>query len=129
MTEASTLSAKDTLGSRPQTATLLSVGGILGALAAASCCVVPFALFTLGASGAWVSNLTALEPYKPIFVGVTLALLASGFYLVYRPKAACADDAYCGKPSSGRVAKTGLWTATAMVAIALVFPKLAPLFL
>ncbi len=121
---------KYTLGSRPETAALLSIGGILAALAAASCCVVPFVLFTLGASGAWVSNLTALEPYKPIFVGVTLGLLTGGFYSVYRkPKAACADDAYCAKPSSGRIAKTGLWTATLLVAIALVFPKLAPLFL
>ena len=109
---------------------LIAVGGILGALAAASCCVVPFALFTLGISGAWISNLTALEPYQPIFAAVTFGFLGYGFYLVYRrPKAACADVAYCAKPSSGRTAKIGLWTATVLVVIALGFPKLAPLFL
>jgi mercuric ion transport protein len=109
---------------------LLALGGILGALGAASCCVVPFALFTLGISGAWISNLTALEPYQPVFVAVTLSFLGYGFYLVYRkPKVACAQGSHCAKPSSGRIAKIGLWTATVLVIIALGFPKLAPLFL
>ncbi len=108
----------------------LAVGGILAALGAASCCVVPFALFTLGISGAWISNLTALAPYQPIFVAVTLSFLGYGFYLVYRePKVACAEGSYCARPSSGRIAKVGLWTATVLILIALGFPKLAPLFL
>jgi len=111
-------------------ARLVSAGGILAALGAASCCVVPFALFTLGISGAWISNLTALEPYQPLFAAVTFGFLGYGFYLVYRkPKVACAEDSYCAKPSSGRTAKIGLWTATVLVVIALGFPKLAPLFL
>ena len=72
--------------SSTRTARLASVGGILAALGAASCCVVPFALFTLGISGAWISNLTALEPYQPIFAVVTFAFLGYGFYLVYRDR-------------------------------------------
>lgn len=109
---------------------LLSLGGILAALGAASCCVVAFALFTLGISGAWISNFTALEPYQPIFAAATFGFLGYGFYLVYRkPKMACADGSYCAKPSSGRIAKIGLWTATVLVIVALGFPKLAPLFL
>src|SRR5579863_4777106 len=120
----------DPMESSMRKAGLASVGGILAALAAASCCVVPFALFTLGISGAWISNLTALEPYQPIFAAVTFGFLGYGFYLVYRkPKVACADGSYCAKPSSGRIAKIGLWTATVLVIVALGFPKLAPLFL
>jgi mercuric ion transport protein len=111
-------------------AELASVGGILGALAAASCCVVPFTLFTLGISGAWISNLTVLEPYQPIFAALTFGCLAYGFYHVYRkPKVACAEGSYCAKPSSGRTAKIGLWAAIVLVIVALGFPKLAPLFL
>jgi mercuric ion transport protein len=111
-------------------ATLASVGGILAALGAASCCVVPFALFTLGISGAWIGNLTALEPYQPIFAAVAVGFLGYGFYHVYRkPKVACAEGSYCAKPSSGRTAKIGLWTAVVLIAVALGFPKLAPLFL
>lgn len=109
---------------------LLSVGGILAALGTAACCVVPFVLFTLGISGAWISNLTALEPYQPIFAATTFGFLGYGFYLVYRkPKAACAEDSYCAKPGSSRIAKIGLWTATVLVIVGLGFPRLAPLFL
>src|SRR6266478_8751131 len=75
---------------------LVSIGGILAALGAASCCVIPFALFTVGVSGAWIGNLTALEPYQPFFAAVAFGFLGYGFYLVYRkPRIACADDAYC----------------------------------
>src|SRR5579875_3631942 len=80
---------------------LISVGSILGAVAASSCCVVPFVLFTLGISGAWIGNLTALAPYQPIFVVFTFACLAGGFFMVYRRrKAVCADDSYCARPAS-----------------------------
>ena len=109
---------------------LVAVGGIFGALAASSCCVLPFILFTLGISGAWISNLTALEPYQPVFTATTLGLLGYGFHRVYRnPKVACAEGSYCAQPSSSRIAKIGLWSAAVLIAIALGFPKLAPLFL
>src|SRR5258708_899467 len=129
---ASTSSARETdpKNSSSRITGLVSAGGTLTALAGASCCVVLFALCTLGISGAWISNLTALEPYQPIFAAVTFGFLGYGFYLVYRkPKVACAEGSYCAKSSSGRTARIGLWTATVLVVIALGFPKLAPLFL
>jgi mercuric ion transport protein len=114
----------------PHEAKFLAAGGIVAALAAASCCVVPFALFMLGVSGAWIGNLTVLEPYQPIFVAIALSCLGYGFYLVYRePKFACTEGSYCAKPSSSRIAKIGLWSATIIVIIALGFPRLALLFL
>lgn len=109
---------------------LLAAGGLLGALAASSCCVLPLVLFSLGISGAWLGTLTALAPYQPIFVVITLAFLATGFYLVYRkPKVACADEQACARPLSVRIVKVALWIATALVAAALMFPVLAPLLL
>ena len=109
---------------------LMAMGGLLAALAAASCCVAPFALFLLGISGAWISNLTALEPYQPIFAAIAFGFLGYGFYLVYRkPRVACAEGSYCAEPTSKRTAKIGLWSAAILVIIALGFPKLAPLFL
>jgi mercuric ion transport protein len=112
--------------------TALAAGGIVAAIGAASCCVVPFALFTLGVSGAWIGNLTALEPYQPIFAAVAAGFIGYGFYLVYRkPKtdAACAEGAYCAQPRSARITKVGLWLAVVLVVIAVAFPRLAPLFL
>jgi len=42
----------------------LAAGGVLGAMLASVCCLVPLAFVLLGVSGAWIGNLTALEPYK-----------------------------------------------------------------
>lgn len=102
---------------------VVSMGSLLGALAASSCCVIPFALFTLGVGGAWIGSLTKLAPYQPAFLALALGFLAAGFVLVYRrPRAACADGAYCARPASHRVAKAALWMAAALVAAALAFP-------
>lgn len=109
--------------------TLLATGGILAALGASSCCVIPFVLFTLGVSGAWIGNLTALAPYQPIFLALALVCLAAGFVVVYRrPEAACAGPA-CARPVSDRVVKTSLWAGTVLVVVALAFPYIAPLIL
>jgi mercuric ion transport protein len=109
---------------------LMAAGGLMAALATASCCVVPFALFLLGIGGAWIGNLTALAPYQSIFAAAALSFVGYGFYLVYRrPVVACAEGSYCDKPSSKRLTKVGLWVATVVVVTALVLPKAASLFL
>lgn len=110
--------------------TLLSLGGALAGIGASSCCVIPFTLVSLGAGGAWLSNLTALAPYQPYFLTAALVLLAVGFWRVYRrPKAACADGSYCAKPVSDRLARIGLWTGTVLVVAALAFNTVVPLLL
>ena len=63
---------------------LMTVGGLLGALGASSCCLLPLVLFGLGVSGAWIGNLTQLAPYQPFFIAATLACLGYGYWLVYR---------------------------------------------
>lgn len=108
----------------------LATGGILGALAASSCCILPLVLFSLGIGGAWIGNLTALAPYQPIFVAVTLGFLGYGYWLVYRkPKIVCADGSACARPLPNRIVKLALWLATALVAAALAFPYIAPILL
>jgi mercuric ion transport protein len=114
---------------RVRTQRLIAAGGILGALGAASCCVLPFALFLAGVSGAWIGNLTALEPYQPIFAIVSLGFVGYGAWRLYlRSKRACADG-YCAAPQSDRIAKIGLWIAGTLVAVALAFPYAAGYFL
>lgn len=109
---------------------LLAVGGIIAALGASSCCVVPLVLFMLGISGAWIGNLTALAPYQPLFVTAAVACLVFGLVRVYRrPKAACAEGGYCARPASSRVARLGLWAAAGLVTVAVAFPYLARLLL
>ena len=105
----------------------LAIGGIVGAMASMSCCIVPLVFFALGVSGAWIGNLTALASYQPIFVAFTLACLGFGFYRVYRKQeVVCVEGSYCAKPMSSRIVKIALWCATVLVAMALVFPYVAP---
>jgi mercuric ion transport protein len=106
-----------------------AAGGILGALAASSCCILPAALFMLGIGGAWIGNLTALAPYQPIFFAATAGFLGVGYYLVYRQsKAVCADGS-CARPLPRRGVKAVLWAATALVLAAVAFDYLAPVLL
>jgi len=108
----------------------LATGSIFGAFAASACCILPLVLFSLGIGGAWISNLTALYPYKPYFVTLTLFFLAGGFYMAYRkPKMACEPGSYCATPASGRVVKISLWSATLLVSAALAFPYMVPYLL
>jgi mercuric ion transport protein len=109
---------------------LLTIGGVLGALAASSCCIVPLALFGLGISGAWIGNLTRLAPYQPYLIAATVACLSAGYWLVYRSRRiACADGEACARPLPNRTVKTGLILATLLVIGALAFDFFAPLFL
>ena len=109
---------------------LVAAGGVLGALAASSCCVIPLALFSVGIGGAWVGNLSALAPYQPIFAVATFGILAYGFYLVYwKPRKAYADGSYCVGPTSGKFVKSALWIATVLVVTASAFPFVAPYLL
>jgi len=55
-----------------QTATKQLWASVLAAIVGSLCCVAPLVLITLGISGAWISQLTALEPYRPIFIGVMM---------------------------------------------------------
>src|SRR3984893_1299242 len=109
---------------------LTAIGGILGAVAASSCCIAPLVLFSLGISGAWIGNLTALATYQPYFIAGTLACLVYGYWLVYRPaKVACAEGAACARPLPNQIVKASLILATVLVAGAIAFDLLAPLIL
>jgi mercuric ion transport protein len=115
--------------SEERTQRLLTLGGVVGALAAGSCCVVPLALFGLGVSGAWVANLAWLAPYHSYFIAATAICLGGGYWLVYRSaKRACAEGEVCARPLPNRVVKIGLVFSATLVVAALVMDFLAPFF-
>ncbi|AGI67431.1 mercuric transport protein MerT [Octadecabacter antarcticus 307] len=107
-------------------ARMIAAGGILGALAASTCCIVPLILFSLGVSGAWIGNLTALEPYKPIFIVITLGFLGYGYWMVYRKPKTCAEGDTCARPLPNRLVKSALWASTLLIVIALFWSWIAP---
>jgi mercuric ion transport protein len=101
----------------------LAAGGIIGAIVASSCCVIPLVLTLLGVSGAWMSNLRALSPYQPYFIAMAAVLIGFGFYRVYwKPSQVCDVGAACAQPHPDRLVKSGLWIGTVLVLTALTFP-------
>ena len=59
------------------------------AILASTCCLGPLVLVALGFSGAWIGNLTVLEPYLPLFIGVALVALLFAWRRIFRPASAC----------------------------------------
>jgi mercuric ion transport protein len=109
---------------------MLAIGGLVGALAAASCCIMPLVLFGLGVGGAWIGNLTRLAPYQPIFIAASLACLGAGVWLTPREsKRACAEGEACARPVANRLVKAALIVATLLVVAAIGFDFLGLLFL
>jgi mercuric ion transport protein len=108
---------------------LSATGGLIGAVLASSCCVVPLVLVTLGVSGTWIGSLTALEPYKPIFIAISAAFLAYGFWLVYfKPAPPCEDGSYCAKPETSLLTKLALWFGVVIVLLSATITFWAPFF-
>lgn len=107
---------------------LAALASICGALLASSCCIAPLVLVTLGVSGAWIGNLSVLEPYKPIFAGITFIFLGAGYWWTYhKPKVAC-EGSFCASPVSNYLTKSALWIAVSLVILALTIDFWAPFF-
>jgi hypothetical protein len=64
--------------SEPQNGRGALFAGGLAAILASACCLGPLVLIALGFSGAWIGNLTVLEPYRPIFGAALVALFSPG---------------------------------------------------
>jgi len=104
------------------------IAGVIAALLASVCCVGPLVLVLLGVGGAWVASLTALEPYRPIFVVAALVALALAFRRLYLTPAACAPGTACAVPVGRRRQRLIFWIVVAPVAALLGFPWYAHLF-
>ena len=106
---------------------VLALGG-LAAILASTCCLGPLLLIALGFSGAWIGNLTKLEPYRPLFIAVALVALFFAWRRIYRPAEKCLPGEVCALPQTKRLYKALFWIVAALVLIALSFPYIAPYF-
>ena len=105
----------------------LQAGG-LAAILASTCCLGPLVLITVGVSGAWISNLTVLEPYQPFFIGAAVIALLLAWRRIWRPAAACEPGQVCAVPQVKRTYKLLFGIVVVLVIIALGFPVIAPWF-
>ena len=104
------------------------VAGILAALGASACCLGPLVLLALGVSGAWISTLIALEPYRPIFIGLTLLFLGFAFHRLYLAPQVCTPESACANPRTLSRRRLAFWIVAVLVLVLIAVPWLAPLF-
>ena len=104
------------------------VAGGLAALLASTCCLGPLVLVALGVSGAWIGNLTALEPYRPLFLGAALVAMFFAYRRIFRPAQDCKPGEVCAVPQVRRAYQVVFWIVAALVIVALALPYVLPLF-
>jgi len=98
---------------------ILTGGGLVAALVASTCCVVPLSLGALGIGGALLPALASLAPYQSAFRVAGILLLAAAFWLIYqRPQPAALHSA-CAVAPSQRLTKTALWIGAAVMGLVL----------
>lgn len=114
--------------SEPQAGRSALFAGGLAAILASTCCLGPLVLVALGFSGAWIGNLTVLEPYRPIFIGMALLAMFFAYRRIFRPVQACKPGEVCAVPQVRSTYKILFWSVAALVVVALAFPYVLPLF-
>lgn len=98
------------------------ITAFLAAIGASLCCVAPLVLLALGIGGTWISHLTALEPYRPVFIGITLVFLVLAFRKLYLVPQRCAPGDVCAVPAIQRRQRLLFWGVTVILLVLLTFP-------
>lgn len=106
-----------------QKTTLSTVGSVATAIVASLCCIGPAVLAIAGAGS--IGAFSAFETYRPYFIGVTVLLLGSAFYLTYRKREVKCEDGSCKIEGAGKWNKLGVWSATIIAVLAISYPYLA----
>ena len=97
---------------------LLAAGGVIGAVGASSCCLLPLVFALTGISGAWIGSLVRLAPYQPIFLGIAGLSIGMGLWRVYRKPGQPCGGPQCGTTAPRDVTKAVLWLSAILVAVA-----------
>jgi mercuric ion transport protein len=84
-------------------------GGVLAGIGASACCVGPLLLVSLGIGGAWIIHLTALEPFRPVFIMLTVVFLGLAFRKLYIGPRNCAQKVDCVADRTRQVQRIFFW--------------------
>lgn len=105
----------------------LATGG-LAALLASACCLGPLVLVSIGLGGAAASTMQAMEPFRPVFIGVAVVALFFAYRRIFKPVVECKPGEVCALPGTRRGYKLVFWTVALLGLLAITFPYYAPLF-
>lgn len=103
------------------------VGAVFAGLAASLCCIVPLVLVMAGLGGAWMSVFSVMEPWRPLFLGMTAIFVVWGWYRLYLHRPTCEPGSACASPGRLHRQRLLFWGVTAVVGILVAFPWYAHL--
>jgi len=107
---------------------LALAGGVLAGIGASACCVGPFLLLSMGIGGAWIGHLTALVPYRPIVIGLTILFLGLAFRKLYLVPQSCAVEDQCIADRTRSVQRIVFWISLLLSLGLVASPSILPLF-
>lgn len=108
---------------KPVKQSWILTGGFLSALAASLCCIGPLVAAVTGA-GSFIAA-GWFERWRPVFLGVTVALLAFAWLLTWRARRIACADGTCATPRTSRWSLGILIFSTVVVGAVALFPQLA----
>lgn len=98
---------------------LSAIGSSVVAAVASLCCVGPAVIAVLGTSG--VIAAARLAPFRPYLILGSIALVALGFWLAYRPRGGCIGKTCT--TASAKITRALLWLAAVITVVAILLPK------
>jgi mercuric ion transport protein len=104
------------------------VGGVLAGIGASACCVGPLLLLSLGIGGAWIGHLTALEPYRPVFIVLTVLFLGLAFRMLYLMPQSCDLEDNCLADRTRNVQRVVFWILVPVTLGLVASPWILPIF-
>lgn len=103
------------------------VVGLLAGITASACCAGPLILLLLGVSGSWIGNLSALEPYRPIFILLAALFLGLAYRKIFLKSKTCDAGAVCATQQGRKQQQILFWITSSIVVLSISFPWYGPL--
>jgi mercuric ion transport protein len=104
----------------PESASMAA--GLVSALGASACCVLPLALVSVGLGGAWIAQLRAMERYSPIFICLAIVTFGYAFFRLYVHPVPCAAQTACAPSASRRRQRIAFWSTFVVANLLILFP-------
>lgn len=105
------------------------LGSLVAGIFTSVCCVAPLVLLMLGISGAWMSYLTIFEPYRTVFIIISVSLLLIAYKRIYTQESmgnCCNNENNCHRPETKTHYKVIFWITTFIIFSLILTPYLIP---
>jgi copper chaperone CopZ len=103
--------------------------GVLSAIAASLCCIIPVLALISGASGV-ASTFSWMEPFRPYLIGITILVLGFAWYQKLKPRTTEEIQCACEEDKHPNIWQTKrfLGIVTLFAALMLAFPSYSSIF-